>query len=857
MKPSAYQGDIMLRSSSNLLLLLLFAGLVFGLSACDDAAGASHLVDVGDLSGDGAGDIEPDSQELDQSEDSDLSDQVELVDQDLVDDQVELSDQVDLSDQVELSDQVDTLDTLDPDQGEVEDVDTVEVVDPIACDSDFDCVGGLVCVFVFDAPTTTYCAEPLGPTAPGGACVAHEDCANGACLEGVCVAPCSLEQGCGEDFECESQVLEGQSEWVCIALPTACASDESCTDEGLACIFDPSDAEYPFSCGESVGSGSLGDLCSDHADCASNLCVDGVCTSPCERNNDCSEDGSWICEAGTVVTDSGSLTVNLCQVAPPSSCTSDNNCSLPERCVAVHTPTEVNFVCGSANVGGESGVSCSNHSDCAANLCLDGVCAGPCQAAAHCPDEFSCNIESVDLSGGGTDQVSVCMPPIPCLDGDACLVSEVCYVEREQNALASFCGDSNIGGHGQGVACSEDLDCAANLCYEGRFNSYCTELCNNNNDCITGYECVVADVEVLSGAMVSAQLCRALPPDPCDEISDCSTGTTCGIVVNEALTALESVCIPNTGLGNGAACSVNEDCRSNVCLEGVCTVPCTSDSQCLGQQLCLDNTVFVDSLTGQFDLCQYLEPLQCGSSGDCTDGVRVCGELSSTSTELLTWCTFPNDGQLTMGNACSDMSDCYDNVCGYASGECTVFCEADSDCGAAADHICTAYRYNPGPTDLGMCARSCTDSDDCQVTGSNPDAVCSINANFVENIYDLVCEAPAGDGDVGAPCTNSSGNQDGNMCETGICLRTYLYDGTPCTVDSQCASGSTCEALLDGSGSSQCATTSDACTAICDDNGDCTGSSYSGNELTVCEPGASIGLPNGGGAQTLTTCSRP
>src|SRR5690606_10655206 len=190
--------------------------------------------------------------------------------------------------------------------------------------------------------------------------------------------------------------------------------------------------------------------------------------------------------------------------------------------------------------------------------------------------------------------------------------------------------------------------------------------------------------------------------------SDCAGGTVCAIVENVGQTALESVCIPNSGGGtSGAMCVSDNECGSLVCLGGFCSARCTSTTQCGMGQICQNATVSKSGLMGTFKVCETLPEQQCTASSDCTDGVRECGDLR-TNPSVALFCDFPNPGQGAIGDACANDTECFTNLCAdFSSNECTVGCDIDADCGAG--QICTAYQFNM--TTVGMCARSCSDND--------------------------------------------------------------------------------------------------------------------------------------------------
>ncbi|OIP29222.1 MAG: hypothetical protein AUK47_28045 [Deltaproteobacteria bacterium CG2_30_63_29] len=780
------------------------------------------------------------------------------------------------------------VDTSDATSGDLADVlndtvstETTDTFVPVPCNRNSTCPSSEVCVFTDDGSggLELFCGPPVGTGLPGSACTDDSDCENGKCQDGICLAPCVDDNDCPGGHVCVATEVGGMTIDACVPEPTACRSNAAC-DPSELCVADRSGAALSLLCGAPVGAGTLGAACTQDSACEANLCLGGLCTSPCERSNDCSTDGSWRCETIDVATNGGAATISVCAETPPNVCNSDRDCVGPQRCVAQKTGTNLTFTCATANAGGvETGVNCLLDSDCAQNLCVTGQCAGPCQTAAtDCPTDYGCDLTTVSLGGNLTDTASICQPPVFCIENDECLTSEVCFFRPETSTITTLCQNPNVGGGALGTTCTDDADCGANLCYSDRFKDMCTIGCLNNTDCATGTVCASVTLQATDGTSVSKSICVTSPATPCTSRNDCTAGTTCAIVPNIGGTALESVCIPTTGSPNGAVCTQDNNCASRVCLNNSCAAPCTSSTQCTTGQLCENNTVSKTPLSDTFELCEMLPDQICTSSSDCTDGVRVCGSMVSAST-LELHCTFPNTGKAPIGDHCTVGADCFDNICLFASQECSVGCDKVTelaDCGAG--EICTSYRFSPGPTNVGLCNRSCADNTDC--AGGTVGNICTINSNYRDNTIDQVCETFVGAGGVGTPCPN----QNGTVCETGLCLRTFSYNNTPCSLDfsatacvndsdcgtgqqcefngtwrcasnTQCSVGETCELLLDGTGNRECATTTDNCTALCNEVSDCTG--ITGNPLTACSNTTSVSLPNGVGRTNISTCARP
>ncbi|QDG51756.1 hypothetical protein FIV42_13660 [Persicimonas caeni] len=645
--------------------------------------------------------------------------------------------------------------------------------------------------------------------------------------------------------------------------PDECGSDADCTDPQI-CVADRSGNTVEFTCQDPSGSGQVGDSCSADSDCASNLCVDGTCSAPCETTSDCSDDGSIICDSTDVQTDGGATeTVNICVPKPASQCSSDADCTSPERCIAIKGATEVTFECGTPNSGGgDVGDTCSTDADCAQNLCQDGTCSAPCAANGDCAagDDFSCEISPVDLGNGSTDNASVCTPPRTCSSKRDCPTGQVCYVDRATGEAQ--CANGNSGGGGLGEICTDDGGCESNLCNEGRFRDVCTVPCENDSDCPTpGYECGTTSLDDGSGGTNDVSVCVAKDPTACTSNDDCASGLTCAIVPDASGNALESVCIPNAG-GNatGVPCTSDSECGSLVCLNDHCSAPCDTSNQCGNGQLCQSANVAKSGLVGTFEVCETLPDDRCDQDGICSDGVRMCNDIRAGTSDPQAreaYCGMPDaNASGALGDTCEQTSDCRSRIClNGNSDECSVICAADSQC--AQGQACTTF--NVGTSQLGFCNTACADNSDCggldftDSNGNTVEHVCTTNENTREDAVDQICVrrniVDPNDSNVGLLGDTCSSGSD---CQSGLCLTNTIYDGTPCSSASDCQSGQVCQ-VEPQSGQRQCGDQASYCTRVCDDGGDCSGG-VSGNALTACDSNIRVTLSTGT-VDTISACS--
>jgi hypothetical protein len=272
-------------------------------------------------------------------------------------------------------------------------------------------------------------------------------------------------------------------------------------------------------------------------------------------------------------------------------------------------------------------------------------------------------------------------------------------------------------------------------------------------------------------------------------------------------------------------------------------------NQCGSSQVCNQNVnVNKDNLAGTFDLCLVPPDQSCTSSAQCAATGRVCGELRSIAGGgVQAFCRLPNANGAQLGSPCTQDSQCREGLCNLSTNECSVVCNADANCSAAAGQICASVAFMNSPL-LGLCTRSCSDNSSCAAG-----QVCSINPDPPNNDIDQVCQQPVGPLDLGAACNG------GGDCNTGLCLSTLLYTNTPCANDAACGAGNVCRCPVEqpncAAGERRCATVTDRCTRVCDDNGDCAGGA-AGNQLTVCSPNIFVTRPDGVTTKQMSFCSQ-
>jgi MYXO-CTERM domain-containing protein len=203
---------------------------------------------------------------------------------------------------------------------------------------------------------------------------------------------------------------------------------------------------------------------------------------------------------------------------------------------------------------GADGDTCTQDTDCASGYCADlqgrHLCGQPCwpMGGSGCPSGESCDLVNATQCGG-------CVP----------------------DALA-------MGPHPIGGTCTTDADCASDHCAAGT----CTQPCTMDSECPSAYHCgagfcVIGERSGPGGACATSADCSTSAPTCVEGLcaATCTAGgSECASMPDFACTAAAGgmYCLP-PGLGLGATCAANSDCRSNLC-GGVCAILCGSGVSC-------------------------------------------------------------------------------------------------------------------------------------------------------------------------------------------------------------------------------------------------------------------------------------
>jgi hypothetical protein len=410
----------------------------------------------------------------------------------------------------------------------------------------------------------------------GGPCVDDND-GSGKCNDG---------QLCEIDNDCESDFCDGG---VCApAEPDECTNNmqdgsETDVDCGGACVEDAGDPNNP------AGKCDDGELCDLDGDCVSNLCDMGVC-------------GGGPDECMNMMTDPGETDVD---------CGGD----------CVEDPNDPDNDVGKCQIG----EVCLADSDCASELCTDGICSeNPC-------GDMTQNNDETDVDCGGAcvaDPNDPLNPDGKCDNGEGCLIDSDCVsnvCDPDNNVCVDVCmnmtqdeaeTDVDCGGAcvvdpndplnpegkcDEGQGCLLDSDCISNACDPD--TNVCVGVCENG----------MLDPEQETDVDCGDQCVAVNPDDPDDVEGQCNDGQTCvddmDCVAGDCIDNQCDVCAPVEGYSECATCLVGGccdaviDCLANVdkcvCWFNCISEPGSSVQACMDQcgngnigmiQSCVSNT---------------------------------------------------------------------------------------------------------------------------------------------------------------------------------------------------------------------------------------------------------------------------
>ncbi len=438
---------------------------------------------------------------------------------------------------------------------------------------DDDCDGEVDEPLLVDGEYLAICDD--GNPCTDDTCDGAEGCSHVALSEGECVDG----DVCTVGDHCEAGL--------CVGSPVACDDGNPCTDDvcdGLGgCGFLANLAD----CDD-------GDPCTVADQCEDTLCLGVPVSCDCQTDGDCAalEDGD-LCN-GTLICDVDGLPFQ-CVVDPQTVVTCPEPPAGPDAICQASACDPVTGTC--SLVPGNEGFACDDGDPCTVGeACAAGTCAGgvapncndgePCTDDAcapgigcvHVPNSLSCNDGDVCTTGDlCVNGACVGGPPLDCGDGNPC-TGDWCdgATGCQHDALDIPCDDGNactvmdlcVGGLCQGSGapdCQDDNVCTSDMCdpAQGCVHSLNDGPCDDGDLCTTGDHCHLGTC-IAAGAL------------PCDDGNLC-TDDACAPLTGCTFTPNEAPC------SDGNACTLEDHCQGGWCVAGAVAVcedgnPCTDHS---------------------------------------------------------------------------------------------------------------------------------------------------------------------------------------------------------------------------------------------------------------------------------------
>jgi hypothetical protein len=625
--------------------------------------------------------------------------------------------------------------------------------------------------------------------ANGQACTAGADCVSGNCVDGVCCnGPCA-----GVCQACTAAKKGGGNDGICGNIAINLDPDDECSGS--------STCNGSGACALSVN----GSTCASGSECTSGNCVDGVCC-----NTACSgtclactaaKKGAGVnglcgaiaagtdpddeCQGATVCASGGCRLPDGLACASNTECISgfcadgvccNTNCTTTcQACTAAKKGSGTDGVCGNIAAGTDpddecggpttcsgsascalktDGAACAASVECGSGFCVDGVCCdalctGLCQACTNAK------------KGSGTD--GTCAPIAAFTDPD-----------DECPGAAECDGSGACVLHPNGMACTVSSECTSGFCADGVCcNTSCTATCN---------ACTAAKRGQGADGTCGTILVGMDPDNECPGAASCSGSSSCSL------------------FGNGTACTIDSECSSGFCVDGVCC-----------------NSVCNSS-------CQACTAAKKGSGTNGTCGNIASGSDPDDECPGAEACNGGGLCKLPNGAACTAASDCLTNFCVdgvCCNATCTGACQACTAVkkGSGADGTCSNIATGTDPDNECGGAASCNGSGACALFANG--TACAIGAECsTGNCVDGVCCNSACNGTCQACTATKKGSGADGTCGN-IVVNTDPDDECPGT--QICNGSAACKAI----NADACTANSDCLSNFCADgvccNAACTG----------------------------------
>lgn len=402
----------------------------------------------------------------------------------------------------------------DPGENEV----NQNVGEPVVCDDHEDCEEEDERCILDEPGEEGECLALFEMREHGEACDQSRQCDTGLCYEDVCAVPCSDAGDCPDEMLCgESGVCEE---------PSPCDTDADCPDGGACMVTADEDSGTVMTiCLRDEEGAETGEACGEHGDCRAGVCLDGMCTAPCDNDDQCHV--LQVCEETSVSIDGEQGDLELCVERPPIDCAAALDCDFEELTCNTTFPAEgavEGAVCGLTNPGeNELGEECTAGEDCETDLCWvsqdqsTGECSVFCEEAERdCAGDQVCTSKAAGLG--------MCLAS--CETNADCDGENVCQfgVDPADAGMHTYC--SLRRGEGEtGDECASSDQCATGLCLTVVTYRVTEQSCQTDHQCDDGYECRCEPED--PNCLPTNRVCvseEGTVEDRCSELCDAENG---------------------------------------------------------------------------------------------------------------------------------------------------------------------------------------------------------------------------------------------------------------------------------------------------------------------------------------------
>jgi hypothetical protein len=475
---------------------------------------------------------------------------------------------------------------------------------------------------------------------------------------------------------------------------------------------------------------------------------------------------------------------------------------------------------GSVCDGNGTCVACEMASDCPAQatLCITNTCNNNACGTTNAPQGTTCG----DNNGKVCNNAGTC---VGCNSTSDCTGTDIC---KMSTCVAATCNDGikdgnetdvDCGGSCPGCPNSEDCNVGGD-CQSGYCNSGKCAACSSDGNCASGNYCNSGSC---SAAQATGQACTGGDGTQCSS-GNCVDGFCCDMPCNGTCQACSNML---KGAGPDGHCG---DIKAGSDPKMQCTdmgaASCGNDGSCDGNGACQNYGMATQCVAAGCNAGELTTARFCSGTGTCQAGMMTsCSPYAGCNGAMCASTCGHSDANCVMGFYCDGTNHCspaqangqactggdgnqctstfcVDSVCcaTACSGPCNVCGGANGTCGNAASGTACMSGGNPGVcTGMGGGATSCVQcvaNMQCMTAGkavcdmtSNTCVQCATGSTSACTAPNPVCDTMADmEHDTCVACNVSGDCTSANDACTAAhtCL---LASGQPCTMNSQCASG--------------------------------------------------------------------